>query len=490
MNRFSIYLLLFSFLFPLLSKSQQYSKAQVVEDMAILRARLDKIHPNPYYYSSRETLDSIQQQIVSRLPDPISRADAYVALSSLMSRVQDGHTGIYLPKKTFGKNPKTIPLFMRKVDNAYRLSYNATPDSTWIRASEVISVSGIPVEDWVELFTQFIGDDADNPYANSYYPVANFSAYLLRMLGPQDSVEVVVRAPNTKSLEKRYMQAQTSKESIKWISKRYPNALKKNFRYSVVDSTARLAVLEISSFSLSGKFLDLPQFKFKRSLKKSFHQIERDSIQNLVLDLRGNGGGFIPNITRLMRYISLEPFSLLESIRFKRSAFWTTAMPESILGPLFVRLAYKRRGDYFVRYSSYKQTNPISTHHYSGRLTVLMDGGSYSATTFTIGLLADQKRAQFIGTRPGGINWGSFAGSWQDKKLPNTRLKTHIPIYQLVHRLPNHSVSTPFVEPDFWVQPSELEFMQRRDGVLEFVKQLHGVSTAKPQNGLGRPKNL
>lgn len=489
MKRQSFVFLCSLFFIPYLGIAQSFTKAQIVEEMQIVRKRLDKIHPNPYMYTSKDALDSAQQNILANLPDPVSKADAYVALATLISRVQDGHTGIYHTKKTFGKNPKSVPLFLRKVENTYRLSYNATPDSTWLRTSEILSVAGVPVEDWVSMFTHFIGDDADNPYANAYYPVANFSSYLLRMIGPKDSVEVVFRSPGSAIIEKRFMKTQTTKESIKWISKRYPQALKKNFRYTVLDSTKRLASLEISSFSLSGKFLDLSQTKFKRSLKKSFHQIQQDSIQNLILDLRGNGGGFIPNITRLMRYVSLEPFTLLESVAFKRSAFRYTAMPQTVLGPLFVRMAYKRRGEYFMRQGSNRPNYPIKNDHFSGGLTVLMDPGSYSATTFTIGLLADQQRARFVGTLPGGIHWGSFAGTWQNKKLPYTRLRTHIPIFKLVHSLPNRHVKTPFVEPDYWVQPTTLDFMQRRDGVLEFAKQLHGVTTAKPQSGSSHLKS-
>lgn len=101
-----------------------------------------------------------------------------------------------------------------------------------------------------------------------------------------------------------------------------------------------------------------------------------------------------------------------------------------------------------------------------------MDGGSYSATTLTIGLWKDMNRATFVGNTVGGANWGSFAGQWKDLKLKNSKFKVHIPLMKLVHGHPNKTNKTFFVEPDYYVDQSFEDFFRRKDSPMDFVLDL------------------
>ncbi|MFN3589916.1 MAG: S41 family peptidase, partial [Spirosomataceae bacterium] len=270
------------------------------------------------------------------------------------------------------------------------------------------------------------------------------------------------------------LEMMTSAAILKRVSSRYKDALKKNFKYVVEDSTAKIARLEISSFSLSGKFFDVSQQKFKRLLKQRFAQIKEDSIQHLLIDFRGNGGGYIPNVRRFVSYLAKEPFQLVDSLAFKKSAISAIAPWYSIFPPLITRLVFRKSQveGYLGRKNPAKPFHDFPKTAFSGKTYFLMDGGSYSATTFTLGLLYDQGVGTYIGTQPGGANWGSFAVNWKDAKLPHSKLILHIPLFKIDHRLPNQRAKSFFIQPDLWVEPSWQDFLDRKDTVVEFTKQM------------------
>jgi hypothetical protein len=192
------------------------------------------------------------------------------------------------------------------------------------------------------------------------------------------------------------------------------------------------------------------------------------------VDFRGNGGGFIPNITRTMRYFAKEPFVLMDTVFFKKKAFKKVAPAYGIISPLVTRMLFKSYDDTFFyrkpkKPKLYKQ---VKKNHFDGKVYFLMDGGSYSATTFTMALAYDMGIGTFIGQPPGGANWGSFASTWNNFKLPNSKIVVHMPLFKLTHSLPNQRSKSFVLTPDYEVDYSLEDFMNEKDAVLDFTLDL------------------
>ena len=49
--------------------------------------------------------------------------------------------------------------------------------------------------------------------------------------------------------------------------------------------------------------------KFKKTYKAIFKEIDEAGVDHLVIDLRGNGGGYFPNGNYFLRYLMREKFS-------------------------------------------------------------------------------------------------------------------------------------------------------------------------------------
>ena len=202
-------------------------------------------------------------------------------------------------------------------------------------------------------------------------------------------------------------------------------------------------------------------------------QIQKDSIQYLALDMRGNGGGAIVNIPRVLKYFLNEPFAISNKWSIRRSAFMN-AFP--IYNPFMpvIGLSYfkNKEGDWRYRPSeNMKVYEPSKKYHYDGDLYIIGNGGSYSATIFTSSILVDRGRAQYIGKRAGGSRWGSFAGRWYRGKLPNTKIRFRIPYYKIEHKLINKEYEF-FIEPEYEISSTFEQFLNREDPYEKFFKDL------------------
>ena len=73
-----------------------------------------------------------------------------------------------------------------------------------------------------------------------------------------------------------------------------------------IDSSINTAFLEVNSFA-SGN-------RLRRFFKTSFKKIHQQNISNLVVDLRGNGGGSVILSNLLTKYISDKPFKIADTL--------------------------------------------------------------------------------------------------------------------------------------------------------------------------------
>ncbi|NJO25163.1 MAG: hypothetical protein HC867_04335 [Bacteroidia bacterium] len=79
-----------------------------------------------------------------------------------------------------------------------------------------------------------------------------------------------------------------------------------NSRELTIDSSHHTAYFILNSFS-SGLGL-------KKYFRQSFRRLEKHKVENLVIDLRGNGGGSVGNSTLLTKYIASNRFKIADSL--------------------------------------------------------------------------------------------------------------------------------------------------------------------------------
>lgn len=480
MQRFILPLL---FICATIVNAQVLSHQELEEDLNYLQKKIVNWYPGLGYYTPLENYTSYQDSLLLNLPDSMNYPAFYRRVTSLVSQHKDGHISAWHRKKYSDKTTRFLPLHVREADSKYFVVFNVSPDSSLCRGDELLSIDGEPVKELHDLFADRFrtGADSDIPTGRYYRNLVSFSSSYFNWFGEKDSVQIrYVPAVGTDTLS-RYLTCQISSEALKILKKRYAKDLSDNtnLRLSELDSSGTTAVLNVSTFSKFKK-KDPLNLKYKKKLKAAFKTIQEKGYDNLVIDLRGNGGGSIQNSGRLLSYLLPEPFSVMSGSTLRPKAVWPyITMDLNPFMPLGFLVSYrwdKEAGVWRTRTSKRKDFKPDKTYPFRGNLYFLTNGASYSATVSVLAHAKNQGVGTIVGEVPGGAYWGDFAGRFKIITLPNSKIRVRIPLKTLYHDVapsdsleiqPNHPIARTYEDI---ITPG-------RDFGIEYVRKL--ITTGK-----------
>lgn len=223
-----------------------------------------------------------------------------------------------------------------------------------------------------------------------------------------------------------------------------------------LDTVMKTAFMTVTTFDRSNHL--------KKFFKKSFRELKKDQVKNLIIDVRSNGGGDAGLSTLLTRYIIDHPFRLADSLyTIKPPSEYKKYMQKSFLYSTLISLMTTKGkdGKYHFRYFEKHFNSPKKKYHYDGQVYILIGGNSFSATTLFAGDLKGQKNVTLVGEETGGGYYGNTAWIIPDVTLPNTGLRFRLPRFRMVidkDRVKNGRG----IMPDVWAVPT-VEAI--RDGV-------------------------
>jgi C-terminal processing protease CtpA/Prc len=212
----------------------------------------------------------------------------------------------------------------------------------------------------------------------------------------------------------------------------------------------------------------------RRFFRKSFKEIRKDGISDLVIDVRSNGGGDAGYSTLLTRYLADHPFRLADSLYTIRptSKFNKYIAKDFWYNILACLVTHKGKdGKYHFRYFEKHIYSPKKRNHFDGQVYLLTGGNSFSATTLFVGDLKGQQNVTVVGEETGGGNYGNTAWIIQDVTLPNTRIRFRLPRFRMVIDK-NRKKDGQGIMPDVWALPSAEAIRQGIDFKAMKVREL------------------
>jgi hypothetical protein len=465
---------------------KKFASQPLQQDFILLRNILEQNHPSLYWYTPKEKMDFYFDSLYNTIADSMTEQQyGWQIIAPLTQKIHCGHTTFSMSKNwnrfMINKRVPSFPLLVKTWDDTMVITANLNKDDSIIKRGTILtSINSVPVKTLQQQMFQYLPADG---YANNvnyirlssnfpYFHRSIFGIYKNYRVGYLDSFGIEkkillpmwIRPTDTSKPARKIAYKEDKKR--RWL---YKKERRESYRSMVIDTAINTAVLTLNTFSAGGgKHL-------RRFIKQSFRQLKNDSIGNLIIDLRNNGGGDIDLYALLTKYIRNTPFKVADSAyavskslkpfsKYIKQNFFTN------LG-LFFLTKKNTDGNYhfgfYERHTYYPKTN----NHFNGKVYVLIGGPTFSASTLFCNAVKGQQNITIAGEESGGGWHGNSGIMIPDITLPNTKLKVRLPLFKIVqyNHVPKDGRG---VVPDIYIPPSLEGVVKELDRKMLIVKDL------------------
>lgn len=366
--------------------SRLISSNEALADLAFCTKTLLKAHPQCRDSFPMETNIKFKQahnKITEK--DSISIIDLYILLQSACASLNDAHTKVCLTNHS----------------NKY---------ADYYQCDEILSINGNTYHQIVDSTSHLISSETTKW---TEYLINNrlrsYEGLLSLGYNPNKGIEVTYRIDSSivtkKYSGKDYNTINFNKHSL--------SSERIGF-YSLPDSNS-IAYLKLENCYY---YTLLQRYNFNTGLKNMFSEIKSRSIDNLILDLRGNPGGNMAIIYEFFKYLPVQKYD--------------------------IPVASYRRGPLLIKMKSHKINSQYKKYIYEGNIYVLTSLSTFSGGMHFADCLQGNNLATIIGESP--ANAATCYSNIAPYILPNSKLSLHVSTTR--YNRVNPKDSNAFIKPD------------------------------------------
>ena len=447
----------------------KYSVNNLKEDFDLFSLALEESHAGLYNYISPQRYKTLTDSIKKELTYPMSDLEFYRLLCPIIEAIKCGHTRISISNQTnefLIEQNIFMPFQLRFIyGKAYVLK--DFHGNAIAPGSEILSINNRPISEIVsEIFKM---QNSDGAITTAKYKKLDEKFHELYSLFIEQSQSFTIQYISDKTNKPKKITVNGINNDDWWS--------KANANYSTAKKLLDLKVIENQAIAL----LDIRKFvsqeinevhgSFQQYMDSVFTVIKEQNIQNLVMDLRGNGGGDIAQ--ELIPYLIDKPIQYFKVIDAPQTRFSFLEYTDKgfFFNQVNVNLwkKYKNENGRYELSDNFKELIYPNKYIFKGNLFVLIDGGTFSGAAEICAILHDQNRATFFGEETGGSYHGSSSGDFLNLTLPHTQIKTVIPIRNYIINVSEESNVGRGVIPDFSITNTIDDFLSGNDAEMKFV---------------------
>ncbi len=430
---------------------KDYTSTQVAEDIRYLKSQLDRFHPGLNRYTAKVKMDQHFEE-AAIAPNGLEAEELYGRVTFLLSQVKCGHTRTNMPdalrEKHVAEN-RFVPFYVQLLGTEPYVSASLVEEMPV--GARITKING---KNWEEIESAIF----------SHLPADGMiETGKRRMMG---------------SLFPYYYQLYVDRSDgaleIEWVSKdeQVKKAIVSRTRYADLEGISTFqqketeltlnhhgnySYMRISTFGQQS--LNNAGMEYERFLKQSFKTIKSQGVENLILDLRGNGGGRDNYGALLVSYLLPQEFGYFDNIQVTPDYSGYGGVVE-------------RDGKHFVTsHQGLSQWQP-QEDVFEGNLFVMIDGGSFSTCADVATVLHHNNRGAFLGEETGGGYDGNTSGNTKTITLPHSSIRVYVPLWMYTTANVGHHYPGRGVIPDYEVVPSWEEYESNEDVVMKRVLEL------------------
>jgi hypothetical protein len=447
-------------------------------DLGILWDILEEGHGGLDRYTPADALAERFEAAVAGLTGPLTEFDFNTRLLPLVAAVKDGHTRLSLSREAdayLDARPVHFPFGLRFLKDRIYLVRNLSLDPSIKEGAELLTIDGTAITDIVAALLPLMPSDAGIRTAKLRrleFPSV-FGRLLALRFGRRTSFKIGFKPLRDGEVREAMLPGITAADIVRVLKERYPAATERRPTYEL-GFEGHMAVMTIRSFSDDP---DKERPRYREFLDAAFRALDAKKTPGLVIDLRGNGGGHDEYAKLLFAHVMDRPFLYYWGLEAKKDRYdlfrytdESAASAEELAKPLrknargrFDVVGHPNRGIQMPR-------EPV----FKGRVAILVDGGSFSATGEVTSAFHYYKKAAFFGEECGSGYYGNTSGFMVTATLPATGLRVRVPLVLYTMAVDGYPKGRGLV-PDFPVEPTIEDLMAGRDVVmaraLDYLKE-------------------
>lgn len=450
------------------SVQKRYTKKHLQEDLEYLNNFLVKGHPALYWYSSKEDYSEAFEKLKKDLTSEMTELEFLNEVAKLNQLIKCTHSDIR-PSVNYDRfwkdSVNLIPFNILKVKSDFVISQNFSKSKELNYGTKIISINGLKISDIVEHLLPYIPADGDNETRKYDALTRGFYRYYSYYMNSESKSFKVVYE------NQRGERAELKVEGLKksdFDQRRNAHNLSlpptPPVSFELLDSLST-GILKIHTFR--NDLMEKEHIVFENFISDCFKKLKDKGTKNLIIDLRGNGGGYSEYAAHLFTFLADTSFRYckkqvlssdgpIEGVQYD--------IPKTFAG--FPDGIVLKDGQYqWTQHSTLAWRAP-SAFRFKGNVYFLIDGGCSSTTSELASLARSENIGIFIGQEVGGCYMGNSGGVLGWFELPNTKIRVRMGMvkFEMVEPEPliKHGVL-----PDIEVEYSREDRIQDKDLEME-----------------------
>ena len=443
-------------------------------DLQILKLILEESSPALYRYHSKQQIDSLFNVKICELKESSHYLDFIRNTAQILSYISCGHSG-------WSHNPNYhdyrkdsmlfFPLKIKSIGTKYFVNQNGSLDNQISVGDELLKINGLTPDQINEVLKSHMAKDGASGYSGRIGISRYFTMAYSNFIANPDTFELICRSNNSNKEYTVHLASLKKGQIDSNIEQKYGNnqTSEKPLKLSFKANTST-AIYSIQSFR--NEHINSFKQNFMAFTDSVFQILGEKEIQNLIIDLRGNTGGWTANGKHLFSYFIADSLNYIEKVEFKK-------VDSSQFSPFIINtngisdsMNFKMNDEGFYEWTNYPnlKVKPIEKNAFNKQVYILIDDFSMSCSATFSSLMHAHTNAIFIGKETGGAQCGSNA-MVMTIQLPYTGVLINLSTAKYTCNVDDTKNSRGVV-PDFFVDDNLGDFLKKQDTQMDFTLKL------------------